>query len=220
MRAAMNEIVTSARSISINNDNLDDIGGIESPPTPFEDPNSKIGHQKQDQEQQDQKQEADADDEEAEPSSPPKTEEFINTGLQRWEQIRHEWLSSASSQYEASSSSASSTSSSSTVPSSHPPQPQPRSNRDDTHRNHPQTTKPKKHAKDIDIDEVIDLIVSNRWRQQVPEPSQSKRASSSSLDTAKSATMRRDDACFPNPVSLPQMVDVLLDLWEAEGLDI
>ena len=27
----------------------------------------------------------------------------------------------------------------------------------------------KRHAKDIDIDEVIDLIVSNRWRQQVPK---------------------------------------------------
>ena len=31
---------------------------------------------------------------------------------------------------------------------------------------------------------------------------------------------KMDDACFPSPVSLPQMVDVLVDLWEAEGLDI
>lgn len=75
----------------------------------------------------------------------------------------------------------------------------------------------KRHAKDIDIDEVIDLIVSNRWRQQVPKGLSS---SSSSLDTAKSATQRRDDACFASPVALPQMVDVLVDLWEAEGLDI
>jgi hypothetical protein len=75
----------------------------------------------------------------------------------------------------------------------------------------------KRHAKDIDIDEVIDLIVSNRWRQQVPK---GMSTSSSSLDTAKSATQRRDEACFASPVALPQMVDVLVDLWEAEGLDI
>ena len=84
----------------------------------------------------------------------------------------------------------------------------------------PQTKKPcKRHAKDIDIDEVIDLIVSNRWRQQAP-PKGFSGSSTSSLDTAKSATKRRDDACFTQPVSLPQMVDVLVDLWEAEGLDI
>jgi len=215
----MNEIVTSACSISIDNNTLVDslaAEAAEAPPTSYDGHDSKIGRQEQDEEQQHQEQEADDEKEEQGLSSPPKIEQFVNTGLQRWEQIRQEWLSSASSQYEASSSSASSTSSSSTVPSSHPPQPQPQNN-----QNQPPKTKPKKHAQDIDIDEVIDLIVSNRWRQHVPEPSpSSKRASSSSLDTAKSATKRRDDACFSNPVSLPQMVDVLLDLWEAEGLDI
>ena len=64
---------------------------------------------------------------------------------------------------------------------------------------------------------MIDLIVSNRWRQQPPK---NMNSSASSLDTARGATRRRDDACFPSPVSLPQMVDVLVDLWEAEGLDI
>ena len=77
-------------------------------------------------------------------------------------------------------------------------------------------TKQPAHATDIDVDEVIDLIVSNRWRQQ-PPPS---RGSTSSLDTARSATRRRDEACFEKPVGLPMMVDVLVDLWEAEGLDI
>lgn len=130
--------------------------------------------------------------------SPPSPEEFVNTGLQRWEEIRNQWLSSSQS-----SSSSASSSSASSVPSSSARQ--------------PKTKKPKRHAKDIDIDEVIDLIVSNRWRQQPPK---NLSTSSSSLDTAKSATKRRDDACFPSPVSLPQMVDVLVDLWEAEGLDI
>lgn len=83
-----------------------------------------------------------------------------------------------------------------------------------------------KHAKNIDVDEVIDLIVSNRWRQTLPPPPANsgkgggQYSSTSSLDTARSATRRRDDACFERPVGLPMMVDVLVDLWEAEGLDI
>ncbi len=134
----------------------------------------------------------DAEADTASVESPPSQEEFVNTGLQRWEEIRSQWLSSAQSSSESDESS---------VPSAR----------------QPKTKKPKRHAKDIDIDEVIDLIVSNRWRQQPPKNISS---STSSLDTAKSATKRRDDACFPQPVSLPQMVDVLVDLWEAEGLDI
>lgn len=131
-----------------------------------------------------------------EEESTPSPEEFVNKGLQRWEEIRSEWLKSAQQQ---TSSSSSTSSSASSVQS-------------------PKPKKPKRHAKDIDIDEVIDLIVSNRWRQQAPPKGAS--SSTSSLDTAKSATRRRDEACFPSPVSLPQMVDVLVDLWEAEGLDI
>ena len=122
------------------------------------------------------------------------SQQFVNTGLQRWEEIRNQWLSSAQS--------SSSSSDESSLPSSRRPS---------------RSKKSTRHAKDIDIDEVIDLIVSNRWRQQPPKDIGS---STSSLDTAKSATRRRDDACFPSPVALPQMVDVLVDLWEAEGLDI
>ena len=123
--------------------------------------------------------------------------EFVNTGLHRWEEIRHRWLtSSSSSMSEQTSSSSSASSTSSRIKTRH-------------------------HAKDIDIDEVIDLIVSNRWRQQQPPVSSSRNTCQSSVDVAGEAqTMKRDDACFPSPVSLPQMVDVLVDLWEAEGLDI
>lgn len=141
----------------------------------------------------------------AEQQSTPEPEKFVNTGLQRWEEIRNQWLASAAN---GSSSTTSSASSSSNVTSSSAATggiPQPKSK------------KPKRHARDIDIDEVIDLIVSNRWRQTLPKHLHS---STSSLDTAKNATRRRDEACFPHPVSLPQMVDVLVDLWEAEGLDI
>jgi hypothetical protein len=55
-------------------------------------------------------------------------------------------------------------------------------------------------AVDLDVDEVIDCIVSNRWR--------------SALKGGK------DKAMFPKPVPLPQMIDILTDLWEAEGLDV
>lgn len=55
----------------------------------------------------------------------------------------------------------------------------------------------KTEAKALDVDEIIDLIFSQRWRSQSPERSQ-----------------------FPEAVPLPQMVDILVDLWEAEGLDI
>ena len=120
--------------------------------------------------------------------SPPSEAErpFVNAGLQRWEEIRRRWLSSSRS----------------SPPSMSPSDPS-------------RASKAKRHAADIDVDEVIDLVVSNRWRQQAPPAQQA--SSTSSLDD-ESAT--RDDARFPNPVSLPQMVDVLVDLWEAEGLDI
>eukprot|EP00558_Chaetoceros_sp_UNC1202_P003123 CAMPEP_0197238682 /NCGR_PEP_ID=MMETSP1429-20130617/5214_1 /TAXON_ID=49237 /ORGANISM="Chaetoceros sp., Strain UNC1202" /LENGTH=111 /DNA_ID=CAMNT_0042697915 /DNA_START=6 /DNA_END=341 /DNA_ORIENTATION=+ len=55
-------------------------------------------------------------------------------------------------------------------------------------------------AVDLNVDEVIDCIVSNRWR--------------SALKGGK------DKAMFPQPVPLPQMIDILVDLWEAEGLDV
>ena len=54
-----------------------------------------------------------------------------------------------------------------------------------------------KAAIPLDVDEIIDLIFSQRWRSQEGDRSQ-----------------------FPQAVPLPQMVDILVDLWEAEGLDI
>lgn len=142
--------------------------------------------------------------------SPQTHEEFVNTGAQKWEEIRREWLASSSAFHSLSSSSSKSSSSTTSTSSLFHP-----------------TKKPKRHAQDIDVDEVIELIISNRWRQQPPPPPPKHHhatSSTSSLDTTKSSSKnnssKRDDACFPNPISLPQMVDVLVDLWEAEGLDI
>ncbi|GFH50079.1 hypothetical protein CTEN210_06555 [Chaetoceros tenuissimus] len=87
---------------------------------------------------------------------------FVNTGLQKWEEGRKDWLAKAAAA-------------------------------------NPAFQKDKVQAVDLDVDEVIDCIVSNRWR--------------SALKGGK------DKATFPKPVPLPQMIDILTDLWEAEGLD-
>ena len=54
-------------------------------------------------------------------------------------------------------------------------------------------------AIDLDVDEVIDLLFSNRWRQTEKGP--------------------RTGSTFSQAIPLPQMIDILVDLWEAEGLD-
>jgi hypothetical protein len=61
----------------------------------------------------------------------------------------------------------------------------------------PTQSKNRSAAIPLDVDEIIDLIFSQRWRSPDDER-----------------------AHFPQPVPLPQMVDILVDLWEAEGLDI
>jgi hypothetical protein len=50
----------------------------------------------------------------------------------------------------------------------------------------------------VNIDEVIGVLFSNRW------------------DSGTNTHHGR----FPSPVPLPLMVEILVDFWEAEGLDI
>jgi hypothetical protein len=56
-----------------------------------------------------------------------------------------------------------------------------------------------KAAVPLEVDEIIDVIFSPRWRNAAAETGPPR--------------------AFSTPVPLPQMVDVLVDLWEAEGLD-
>lgn len=56
-----------------------------------------------------------------------------------------------------------------------------------------------KVAVPLEVDEIIDVIFSPRWRNAGEEDGPPQR--------------------FPQNVPLPQMVDILVDLWEAEGLD-
>lgn len=68
---------------------------------------------------------------------------------------------------------------------------------------------PQAVAVPLDVDEIIDVIFSPRWRGGQPTAN-----SNNAGDDLRNPPRR-----FPNNVPLPQMVDVLVDLWEAEGLD-
>mmetsp|Transcript_21152 Transcript_21152/g.58853 ORF Transcript_21152/g.58853 Transcript_21152/m.58853 type:complete len:129 (+) Transcript_21152:1356-1742(+) len=52
----------------------------------------------------------------------------------------------------------------------------------------------------LDVNEVIDVIFAKRWRDQHAHEGKPE--------------------CFPRPVPLPQLIDIYVDLWEAEGLDV
>jgi hypothetical protein len=81
------------------------------------------------------------------------------------------------------------------------------------------------------VDDIIDIIFSPRWRGGV-DPTAHQ---ANETETAATATTGGDVSTvtgndnnnnehllprrFPQNVPLPQMVDVLVDLWEAEGLD-
>jgi hypothetical protein len=60
------------------------------------------------------------------------------------------------------------------------------------------------HARTLDVDEIIDILFASP-RSQAQQQQQQK---------------GDGPQPFPQPVPLPQMVDILQDLWEAEGLDI
>lgn len=97
---------------------------------------------------------------------------FRNEGLRRWEQGREKWIKSGNI-------------TSSIVESKI-------------------KIMPRQHiygAIDLNVDEIIDVIVSNRWRKNTSDHGGEKET-------------------FHPPVPLPQMVDILIDLWEAEGLDV
>lgn len=70
------------------------------------------------------------------------------------------------------------------------------------------TIEPPRTAINIDVDEIIDLVISNRWRD-APSP---RRGGGKGTKV--------EGCSFGRPIPLPQMIDVLQDLWEAEGLEM
>lgn len=55
----------------------------------------------------------------------------------------------------------------------------------------------------VDVDATIDYLFSNRWR----------------VELAANTSHGKERVGLQRPVPLPMMVDILVDLWEAEGLD-
>ncbi len=101
--------------------------------------------------------------------------EFINVGLQNWESGRQKWLD-----YNGVND----------------------NDKVDVSRCFPSAKKKKSGATSLNVDKIIDLIVSNRWR-----------------NATKGGQKEKEKATFEKPVPLPQMIDILVDLWEAEGMD-
>jgi len=64
----------------------------------------------------------------------------------------------------------------------------------------------------LNVDKVVDVLLCNRWRQAGND-------SDRDSDTARGGGGTADDGKFPQPIPLPQIVDILVDLWEAEGLE-
>lgn len=60
-----------------------------------------------------------------------------------------------------------------------------------------------RHAIPVDVDGIIDVLFDPRWR-----------------GGGGRVKVSLEPPRFPKNVPLPQMIDVLTDLWEAEGLDV
>lgn len=110
---------------------------------------------------------------------------FIPSGLETWEQARQQWLAHS---IRGGGNNSSNDNSSSTAD-------------DGT---------PTAVAVPLEVDEIIDVLFSPRWRGGGGGGGDSNNPHDS---------LHHPPARFPAPVPLPQMVDVLVDLWEAEGLD-
>jgi hypothetical protein len=117
------------------------------------------------------------------------------TGLRQWEEARSQWLvHSSSTAYGGGDNNGDGGSSGSTSAGGGTGG-NPKSS-DDT-----DSTTCRPVAVPLDVDEIIDVIFSPRWRGGPGED------------------LSGPPPRFPQNVPLPQMVDVLVDLWEAEGLD-
>ena len=115
------------------------------------------------------------------------TTPFVNQGLALWERARQEWLGSTQS------SSSSSTATTMTTPTA--------------------------AATPLDVDEIIDIIFASTRQQVVREvaaaAAASPTAASTTTTTSSSVSILQVEPprSFPKPVPLPQMIDILVDLW-------
>jgi hypothetical protein len=135
--------------------------------------------------------------------------DYVNdAGLKRWEESRHQWLGGGSGGGGGGGGVHS----------------------DGTSVDGGSTGTPRAVAVPLDVDEIIDVIFSPRWtggtaqeqeqQQQQQQPQDDGTGPPSNTNTnSNNESERHLPRRFPQNVPLPQMVDVLIDLWEAEGLD-
>eukprot|EP00532_Pseudo-nitzschia_australis_P011360 CAMPEP_0168230354 /NCGR_PEP_ID=MMETSP0140_2-20121125/15910_1 /TAXON_ID=44445 /ORGANISM="Pseudo-nitzschia australis, Strain 10249 10 AB" /LENGTH=180 /DNA_ID=CAMNT_0008162519 /DNA_START=61 /DNA_END=603 /DNA_ORIENTATION=+ len=140
----------------------------------------------------------------------PSPETFVNNGFRKWQEVRMEWCgkhggsgantsNAAADGAAAAAAGGGGSSSSSWLLSC--------GSASTTTTTTTTTLESSSSAIPIDVDEVIDVLFDPRWR----------------AGAAKAATTRGtavQPPRFPRNVPLPQMIDVLTDLWEAEGLDV
>mmetsp|Transcript_20656 Transcript_20656/g.22898 ORF Transcript_20656/g.22898 Transcript_20656/m.22898 type:complete len:288 (+) Transcript_20656:87-950(+) len=124
-------------------------------------------------------------------------EDFINNGFQYWQEARNEWCGNITTDGSTSAGDVS-------LP---------------------------RHAIDVDVDEIIDVLFDPRWRGvpavRPPLSGNNNPTSPSSVSTtqtqqsvAAELIIASQPPRFPQNVPLPQMIDVLVDLWEAKGLGV
>ncbi len=125
-------------------------------------------------------------------SEPQPTEEavYVNHGLAAWEVNRQRWLQARPSNEEED---------------------------DGGHRHSPTTTQQQqRHAKQINVDEIIDAIFTSH-KAMLSTTATNAMNGGNTTGTALSSSSNMT-APFPQSVPLPQMIDILQDLWEAESL--
>jgi hypothetical protein len=74
-----------------------------------------------------------------------------------------------------------------------------------------------RHAKQINVDEIIDAIFTSHKTMLLSTNNQSNKSTNDNSDTTN-ITSSNMTAPFPQSVPLPQLIDILQDLWEAESL--
>jgi hypothetical protein len=77
-----------------------------------------------------------------------------------------------------------------------------------------------RHAKPINVDEIIDAIfTSHKTMLNTANPKPNNNSNSNNDDNESiNITSSNMTAPFPQAVPLPQLIDILQDLWEAESL--
>ena len=121
---------------------------------------------------------------------------YVNHGLVAWEINRQRWLSQ-------------------------PPRPHIVEECDPDGRQPPQRNTTPRHAQPINVDDIIDaiftshktMLLSTSQPQSPPPPQNSNGTTTTTTLTSSNMT-----APFPYSVPLPQLIDILQDLWEAESL--